>query len=69
VIRVLFAFHDVPLLDAVRDYPRWLVIAGCTVVAAAGIWMLAKVLKWVLWLLLIAVIVAGGATACWLLFH
>jgi hypothetical protein len=56
-------------LDSFGDYPRWLVVAGLTLVAAAAIWILAKAIKWTLWLLLIAVLLVGGATALWLLFQ
>ena len=56
------------MLDAFAQYPRWFVIACATLVAALSLWILAKFLKWTLWLLLIAVIVAGGALVVWTLF-
>jgi hypothetical protein len=50
------------------SYPPWLVVGGAAVAAAALLWLLAKLLKWALWLLAIAVLVAGAALAIWLLF-
>lgn len=58
-----------PWLDSLAEYPRWLVVAVFTVVAAVAIWILAKLIKWTLWLLLIAVVIGGTATALWLLFN
>lgn len=46
--------------DSLAGYPRWLVLACVTVLAAAALWLLAKVLKWSLYLLAILVLVAGG---------
>jgi len=56
------------LVDSVSGYPRWLIIAAATLVAAVLIWVVAKLLEWALWLLLIAVIVGGLAWAAWAVF-
>jgi hypothetical protein len=56
-------------LDSLGDYPRWLVVAGVTIVVAIAIWILAKVIKWTLWLLLIAVLLVGTGAALWLLVN
>ena len=40
-------------------YPRWLVVLVGTLLAALIIWILMKVLKWTLWLLLFAVLIGG----------
>src|SRR5688572_4411983 len=50
-------------------YPRWLVVLIGTLAAALVIWILMKVLKWTLWLLLFAVLVGGLTWAGWLLFQ
>lgn len=50
-------------------YPRWLVVLVGTLVAALLVWLLIKVMKWALWLLLIAVLIGGLAWALWELFH
>ncbi len=49
-------------------YPDWLVLTGLVVGLALAIWILAKLLKWALWLLLIAVLAAGVVgVVLWLL--
>ncbi len=58
-----------PLLDSLASYPHWFVAACLTIVAAAVIWVLAKVLKWGLYLLIGLVLVGGAATTVWLLVH
>jgi hypothetical protein len=55
------------MLDSLADYPRWLVVACVTIVLAAAIWVVMKLLKWALWLLLFAVLAIGLGTAVWLL--
>ena len=40
-------------------YPPWVVVLVGTVIAAAGLWIFSKLLKWVL-LVAIAVVLAGG---------
>jgi hypothetical protein len=57
------------LIDSVSAYPRWLVIAVGTLVAAAIVWIVAKLLEWTLWLLLIAILAGGLAWAAWSLFR
>jgi hypothetical protein len=46
-------------------YPRWLVIFVGTLVAVVVIWIMMKLLKLALWLLLIAVLVGGLVWAGW----
>ena len=58
-----------PLIDSLASYPHWFVAACLTIVAAAVIWLLAKVLKWGLYLLIGLVLTGGAATTVWLLFH
>ena len=57
------------MLDSLADYPQWLVVACGTIVAAAAIWVLMKLLKWTLWVLLFAVLAIGLGTAAWLMFR
>ena len=57
------------LIDSVSAYPRWLVIAVGTLVAAAIVWIVAKLLEWTLWLLLIAILAGGLAWAAWSFFR
>ena len=56
-------------IDSLSSYPRWLVIAAATLVAALLVWLVAKLLEWTLWLILIVVIVGGLAWAAWALFR
>lgn len=58
-----------PYLDSLGEYPRWFVVGCATVVLATGLWILAKLLKWTLYLLVAAVILAGGAAVIWLLLR
>ncbi|MCX6955984.1 MAG: hypothetical protein NTV51_27925 [Verrucomicrobia bacterium] len=58
-----------PGVDSLADYPRWLVVACVTIVLAAAIWVVMKLLKWTLWLLLFAVLVLGLGTAGWMLLR
>ncbi len=58
-----------PLLDSLASYPHWFVAACLTLVTAAAVWLLAKLLKWSLYFLVALVLVAGTVATVWLLFH
>lgn len=66
---VLIGAHVAPVSDPFWGFPPWLVALGLTLAAALAIWVLAKLLKWALWLLLIAVLVGGLGWAIWLLLR
>ncbi len=57
------------LVDSLADYPRWVVVVCVTIVLAAAIWVVMKLLKWTLWMLLIAVLIIGLGTAAWLMLR
>ena len=57
------------LLDSLAGYPHWFVALCLTLVSAAVIWLLAKLLKWSLYLLIALVLIGGAATTVWLVFH
>jgi uncharacterized membrane protein YhdT len=57
------------VVESLADYPHWFVVACVTIVAAVLIWLTVKVLKWTLWLLLIAVLLVGGAAVVALLLR
>jgi hypothetical protein len=40
-------------------YPQWLVVLAGTLAAVLVIWILMKLLKWTLWILLFCVLVGG----------
>lgn len=54
-----------PYLDSLGQYPRWFVLACVTVVAVAGLWLLAKALKWTLYLLVVVILLVGCAAVVW----
>jgi len=56
-----------PMPDPFAGYPQWLVVAVGTLVAVVLIWILIKLLKLALWLLLGSVLIVGLGTAAWLL--
>jgi hypothetical protein len=58
-----------PLLDSLAAYPPWFVAACVTIVAAVAIWIIAKILKWSLYLLMVLVVIAGLAGTIWLLLN
>ena len=58
-----------PLLDSLASYPPWFVAACLTLVLAAMIWLLAKLLKWGLYLLIALVLSGGLAATIWLVWH
>lgn len=57
-----------PLFESLAGYPEWLVAACLTVVAAVAIWVIAKVLKWSLYLLMVLVLIVGATVTLWLVF-
>jgi uncharacterized membrane protein YhdT len=57
------------VIESLKGYPEWFVVACVTIVAAVAIWVLVKLLKWALWALLIGVLVVGGATVALLLLR
>ena len=50
-------------------HPRWIVILVGTLVAVLALWVVMKLLKWTLWLLLLGVLIGGLAWAGWELAH
>jgi len=45
--------------------PTWLLAAVAILAAALGLWVAAKVLKWLLWMLLLAVVAGGAVLIVW----
>jgi hypothetical protein len=56
-----------PLFNSLAEYPRWLVVACLAIVGALVIYIVAKLLKWSLYLLMVVVLVGGLGLAAWLL--
>ena len=57
------------LLDSLAGYPPWFVAACLTIVAAVAIWVIAKLLKWSLYLLVGLVLIGGAVATAWLLLR
>ena len=57
------------LLDSLAGYPEWLVVGCLTIVAVVAIWLVAKLLKWSLYLLMGLVLVGGVAATVWLVVN
>jgi hypothetical protein len=50
-------------------YPRWLVVLVGTLVLAFCLWVLMKLLKWTMWIVVFLVLGFGIAWAAWLLLR
>ena len=57
--RVLLAAATRTYFVDLSAYPQWLVVLVGTFVAVLIIWIMIKLLKWTLWLLLFAVLIGG----------
>jgi hypothetical protein len=57
------------MLDSLARYPHWFVVACLTVAGVVAFWLLVKLLKWSLYLLLGLVVAAGVTAGLWWLFH
>ncbi len=55
--------QSVPADDPFHGYPPWVVVLVGTVVAALLLWMVGKLLRWTIWVLIIVVLVGGVITA------
>ena len=58
-----------PLFNSLADYPRWLVVACLAIVVVLAIYLVVKLLKLSLYLLLICVLVGGLGLAAWFLLR
>jgi hypothetical protein len=57
------------LLHSLSAYPPWLV-AVCAVVAGIfALWLVGKLLKWSLMVIMVAVLILGSATLVWLVLR
>jgi hypothetical protein len=55
--------------QALAGYPPWLVITSLVVVALLALWVLGKILKWTLYLLLILLLAGAAGFAIWMLLN
>jgi hypothetical protein len=56
------------MLDSLAEYPHWFVVACATLAAGALLWLLMKLLKAALWIMIVGILLVGGAAAIWLFF-
>jgi hypothetical protein len=54
------------MFDSLAEYPHWFVVACAALAAAAALWLLLKLLKAALWILIVGAVVCAGLTAVWL---
>jgi len=57
------------VLQSLSQYPHWFVVACAAVAAAALLWLIMKLVKVVLWILLFGVLLVGGVAALWMLLR
>ncbi|KXU34495.1 hypothetical protein AXK11_08165 [Cephaloticoccus primus] len=55
-------------LQSLSHYPHWLVLGCAGVLSVAGLWLLFRMLRWTLMLLVPLVLVAVAAWAAWFFF-
>jgi hypothetical protein len=55
--------------DSLAQYPQWLVVSCALLAGIAVLWVLLKLLKAVLWILLFAVVATGVLSAVWYIFR
>lgn len=55
--------------DSLAEYPHWFVVACALLVGIAVLWVLLKLLKAAIWILLFAVIATGVLSAVWYFFR
>lgn len=54
------------MFHSLAQYPQWFVVACATVAAVALLWVVMKLVKVVLWILLFGVLIVGAVTAVWM---
>ena len=50
-------------------WPPWLVVSAAVALAGIALWLLAKALRWILWLVLLAVLIACAVVAARMFLH
>ncbi|QYM80056.1 hypothetical protein K0B96_05400 [Horticoccus luteus] len=65
----LFSTATHAAAESPADLPPWVIAIGAVLVAIVGVWLLAKVLKWVFYFVLAAAVLAGAAGVIWLVLR
>jgi hypothetical protein len=54
------------VFQSLAQYPHWFVVGCAAVAAVVLLWLALKLVKAVVWILLFAVLIVGGAAAVWM---
>ena len=54
------------MLNSLSQYPHWFVVACAAVAAALLLWLILKLVKAVLWIVLFGVLAVGAVAAVWM---
>jgi hypothetical protein len=57
------------LLHSLSAYPRWLVVVGAVAAGIFALWLLGKLVKWSLMVIVVAMLLLGAAALVWLVFR
>lgn len=57
-----------PMLNSLHEYPSWFVVLCLCLAGSVAIYVLAKLIKWTLYTLLVFVLLGGLALSIWLFF-
>jgi hypothetical protein len=63
------SFLPPDLARTIAGYPNWLVVVAGVLAAILLLWILGKLLKWTLYLVLIVVAAGGVAFAIWMVLN
>jgi len=56
----------VGVFQSLAQYPHWFVVGCAAVAAVALLWLVLKLMKAVIWILLFGVLIVGGVAAVWM---
>ena len=65
----LLTYLPPSVAQALAGYPPWLVITSLVVAALLALWVLGKILKWTLYVLLVLLLIGAGGFAIWMLLN
>jgi hypothetical protein len=55
--------------ETTRDLPPWIVAGGTALAVFVGVWVIAKLLKWLAYFVLAVAVLAGCAGLVWLVWR
>ena len=57
------------MFESLAEYPHWFVVACAALAAGAALWLVLKLLKAAVWILVVGVLLAAGLAAIWLVLR